>query len=1000
MVPSGARSIPRRVPLKLVTGPANAGKAGELLRACRERLDDDPVLVVPRLEDVEHSRRELAGAGAVLGLRVVRFSGLFDLVAERVDPALAAAPRATPLQRGLLVGEAIERAAPVALAASAHRAGFRRAAERFIAELGRTMVEPERLRRALRSWAADGPRAGYAAELASIYAAYREALADAGLLDDELFARRALDALRRSPDAFGRSPVFVYGFDDFTPLELDAIETLDRRAGVEVTVSLPFERGRAAFAATSSAFAVLSELADEHLELPPSTAHYAPPSRAPLAALERRLFEPDPARFAAVDHVGVSPGEAVRLHLAGGERAELELAGTEVLSALRTGVRPGDVALVARDPARYAALIAEVFGSYGVPFSLERSVPLGQTSLGRGIVALLHCAADIGSAADLLAYLRTPGRLRSERLADELDAELRRAAVADAPTARRLWEERRWPLAEIDRLRSAAGGPELLDELDARLERLFAGPYERRAHLLAPTEVEDAAVLRAARTALADVGALQAAGVGPPLEPAALAELLDDLPVRVGAAPGSDRVRVAPPEAIRARRFEVVVVIGLQEGEFPRRGAPEPFLSDESRRELSAVGGLALPVRDGELDRERHLFYACVSRAERRLVLSARLGDEEGAPQSPSFFLEEVRALFAAGSLDDGAARRGLADVTWTREGAPTAAELERALAARAPGGALPAPDGLRTEEIKAAFAARREFSAGELEALAGCGVRWLVEKTLRPEQLAPDAEPLVRGRCAHEALKLTLERLRERTGSARVTEQTLRDAEGALREALEEVADAERLSPRPGRTRAARERLERDLVRHLRREAAAGGRFEPLHLELGFGLAGEDAEGDERPPLELEPEGVRVRGRIDRVDALGERALVRDYKGGSGVFGLARWDDEHRLQLPLYMLAARELLGLDPAGGLYVPLTGKGRPRGAVRDVDAEAAGAVTSSDTYDQAELDAALDAARARVAEAVGRLRAGDVRPCPERCGPGGACRYPAVCRQETA
>jgi len=71
------------MPLKLVTGPANSGKAGELLRAYRRRLDDDPILVVPRLEDVEHTRRERAEEGATLGVRVVRFGGLLELIAAR-----------------------------------------------------------------------------------------------------------------------------------------------------------------------------------------------------------------------------------------------------------------------------------------------------------------------------------------------------------------------------------------------------------------------------------------------------------------------------------------------------------------------------------------------------------------------------------------------------------------------------------------------------------------------------------------------------------------------------------------------------------------------------------------------------------------------------------------------------------------------------------------------------------------------------------------------------
>ena len=77
----------RVVALRLVTGPANSGKAGEVLGAYRARLDEDALLVVPRLEDVEHSRRELAERGVVLGARVLRFGGLFELIAERADRA-------------------------------------------------------------------------------------------------------------------------------------------------------------------------------------------------------------------------------------------------------------------------------------------------------------------------------------------------------------------------------------------------------------------------------------------------------------------------------------------------------------------------------------------------------------------------------------------------------------------------------------------------------------------------------------------------------------------------------------------------------------------------------------------------------------------------------------------------------------------------------------------------------------------------------------------------
>ena len=1013
------------MPLKLVTGPANSGKAGELLRAYRRRLDDDPILVVPRLEDVEHTRRELAEAGATLGVRVVRFGGLLELIAARVDPELAAALRATPFARELLVAEAVRRTPLRTLGASARRPGFARAASRFAAELGGAMVDPPRLRRALTAWAAGGPRRPYAEDLAALYDAYAAALHRAGLVDDEAFARRALDALRREPRAFGSSPVFVYGFDDFTPLEFDALETLAHRVGSEVTVSLPFERGRLAFRATASAFALLSELAEEHVERSPSSAHYAHEARGALSLMERRLFgtavataatalpggsiaadseataagfATDGAILSSSSEPSVELGDAVCLHLAGGQRAEVELSGAEVLRALGEGVSPGQIAVVVRDLAASASLLEEIYDAYGIPFSLERTVPLGHTALGRGFLSLLRCASDGASAGDLVAYLRTPGRLRSLHLADELEAQVRRAGVESADGARELWEERRWPLEEIDRLRVAAGGTRLLEELDGRLERLFAGPYARRAHVLSVSEGEDAAVLRAARAALADVATLTARGVGPPLEPAALAELLAGAPVRLGNPPSPDRVRIAAPEAVRARRFAVVVVLGLQEGEFPRRPAPEPFLSDELRREVSAAGEISLPVREDELDRERLLFYACASRAERRLVLSSRVTDEEGAPQAPSFFLDDVRELFADGALERATTRRTLADVTWAPERAPTEREHDRALAAQGPRRAPAGPDGLDAPALLAELASRREFSAGELESFAGCGVRWLVEKLVRPEALEPDPEALVRGRYAHDVLRLTLERLGERTGSARVTPETLAQAEAFLGEALDELGEEHRISPRAARVRAARSRLHQDLVRHLRREAAAGGSFEPRYLELAFGL---DAEQDGLASLELEPEGVRLRGRIDRVDTLGDRALVRDYKGGARVAGVGAWEADDDLQLSIYVLAVRELLGLDPAGGLYVSLAGKGAARGLVCANDAEAVGTLVSRvDVRDEGSLEAVLAAARTRVSEVASRLRGGEALPCPERCSPAGGCRYPSICREEQA
>src|SRR4051812_45529339 len=433
--------------LILVTGPANSGRAGEVLGAYRARLAEEPILVVPALRDVEHTLRELAGGGAVFGTTVVRFKWLFETIAERCGAPPARC--ASDVQRDLLVQEAVRSVELRELRASAAQPGFARAATRLIGELERSMVEPGAFERALEEWAGRGPRARYAREIGAIYRAYRDRLDASGLVDEDLFASRAVDALRERPHDFGRTPVFVYGFDDFTPIELDALEMLATRVGVDVTVSLPYERGRPAFRAVAPLFERLRGLADRHVELPAISEWYADESRAALHHLERGLYEASGER--------VDPGGAVRLIAAGGARAEIEQVAADVLALLRGGVSPGDVAVVFREPKRYASLVEQVFDAYGVPFSIDRYVPFGHTALGRGMLALLRCATPHGSAEDLLAYLRTPGRLELPRIADRLEADVRREGVTSAAGARQLWGGARWELPQIDRPPEASG---------------------------------------------------------------------------------------------------------------------------------------------------------------------------------------------------------------------------------------------------------------------------------------------------------------------------------------------------------------------------------------------------------------------------------------------------------------------------------------------------------------------------------------------------------------
>jgi hypothetical protein len=203
-------------------------------------------------------------------------------------------------------------------------------------------------------------------------------------------------------------------------------------------------------------------------------------------------------------------------------------------------------------------------------------------------------------------------------------------------------------------------------------------------------------------------------------------------------------------------------------------------------------------------------------------------------------------------------------------------------------------------------------------------------------------------------------------------------------------------LSGRPA-DRAMHRRVERLLAAFLRREARRPATLVPQLLEASFG-----SEPDaDKPALDLD--GWLLHGRIDRVDAGDGAALLYDYKLAREVTAGAKFEQEGKLQLPLYLLALRELWGIDPAGGVYVPLrpTQDPRPRGMLRaeDRDGGLLGlSFVDNDCLDGEEFEAVIEGTRERAATHVARMRGGAI----DRDPLGGTCplycTFAPICRRE--
>jgi ATP-dependent helicase/DNAse subunit B len=965
------------MPLTLVTGPANSAKAQVVLGRYRAALAQSPILVVPRTADAEHYRRELADTGLVLGVRVEPFSGLMRELARRAG--VGGGPLGDRARAAIIAavvgGTRLEVLAPASRAPA-----FIAALARFIAELEARRIEPQRLTSALRSWAGDGSRRrAYADDLSTLYAGYRRRLERLGRADAELSALRTLDALVLAPQRWLGTPVFFYGFDDLEPLQVDVVETLAHKLDAAVVVSLPGEPGRSALAGRAATLETLRPGAGEIVELEAQATYYEEPA---LHHLERALFEPAPQRPSA--------GRAIALLEGGDQRAEAELVAQEIAQLLASGFAAGEIAIVTRAGGSAGAVLADALDAFAIPHSRSRRERLGASAVGRGLIALLRCAAGRGDAVELAAWLRLSGADTDQ--VDELEAWVRRYGSGSLVQARERWQHEHGRLGALDTLERAArdGGPALLDAVAEQLESLLAAPWRRAAALIDPWEAAAAACVRRALSDLAELARSEPRLLG---GLAGVVRTLEDTPIQLAGAADGAAVSISDALSLRARRVRALFICSVQDGEFPAAAREPPFLGGADRAELARSSGLVLSGPLDQLAAERYLFYALCSRPTARLRVSWHAASDDGEPAPASLLIDELRDCFAP-ALYDERLTRGAGSLTWPAPGAvpPESRRLERQLAApRRRGGAIAA---VRSPENLASLRGHREYSASALERWASCPVAWLVERGLGAKALEPESMYLLRGSEAHDVLAEVFEGLREQTASTRLAPATLALALELLDRAL--VSSQRRLSPQPAVDATERRRLRLDLERYLSLAAASPGRHTAAALELAFGV--DDAE---LPAVEV-AEGLLLRGRIDRVDIdpLAGTAIVIDYKTGRDAPPWSKWESESKLQQALYMRVAEQLLDVEAVGGLYQPLRSADlRPRGAIR-ADAEPQGPEPmAGDRIDGEALHQLVEDVIAKAGAVAAELERGALEPRPVSCRDG-ACLFPTICRCEVA
>lgn len=941
--------------LRVVSGKANTGKTGVVVRMVREALDAgrQPYVVVPSLPDAQRLLDELAVTHP-LGVRATTFDRyLEDAWGQFGDGRTLVTPAqrmllATSAARTVGASAALGRLAATCVAALADQAG--------------------------ESWrACRGPKGGPGVVLGRVLEGYAAALSRLGLVE----AGEAAWHLACDDRVLG-DPLVVHGFTDFTHSQEALVASA--RSATSVIVTLTWSDG---FAPTEALDALLVRLAPDESEPLSSEAYHTAET---LGALASGLFA-DPRPLDAGDALAFRTAQGAEAEALGIAKEIRRLREMEESGISATGKT---VAVVFRDPERHYPFVREALDAAGIAADFDVRLPFSAVPFGSALTELLEFA--VGSRRDhLTALLRSPFSGLDRVVASDLEASWRSRGIADAPRLVRELREAGGGLGAVAEAIRRHGRQPLdsagAERVAAIVNDLFVLGYGRSGMLAGQDAEADAWALASAHRLLTDVATLDDRAL-------TLADVLDALAQQTIGPREVDRpghVQVTAVDRVRGRRFSVVVIGGLTADEFPASPAETMLPGTAIDEVLHSFGG-AGEARLGPAY-ERMLFYAAITRARERLVLSACEADSDGEATRLSPLFEAVADFFRPADENAGLPSHELEPIARVPDGVNPATAREAEMAAAygrdrtSPRGAAaavrlgPRPAKLEEAASFAALADRDTFSPSEIESYLSCPYKWFYERQLHPRKLEREFELADQGSFAHELLALTYGALKD-AGIPRMSQGVIDEAKATL-DRVYSAACAESGAPAGVVEELQRRAAKAWALRILEDDVYLFDGFAPARLEWGFG-------GSDSSPMDMG--GWFLRGFVDRIDVDADgRAIVIDYKRSGGPTA-----DEiiakRKVQVPLYLEAVKQLLGLEPVAGIYRGLR-KRCDRGLV--LKEALAGDQFKRTDLKSGEEFAAIHAEALRLAgQAVSGMRAGAI-PCDPIAKACNMCSASLVC-----
>ena len=649
----------------------------------------------------------------------------------------------------------------------------------------------------------------------------------------------------------------------------------------------------------------------------------------------------------------------------------------------------GLTAVVFRRPLPYVYLAQAVFAAAGLPFQTADALPLAAEPYAAALDLVFSCVSSGFIRTSITALLACPhlvfdgdGVVVDRAAVSALDQELANAGYLGDPgeLVRATAGLTGRPACAARAAASAADELAPLTRPAASSEHLavLIGFLDRHGRGRAP---QDEAWERHERARAAVMGALkglQAAHVrhGDPV--GEFGEVAARIRRWIETQTFSPRrgvggVHLVDAQAARYGQYDEVFLVGLVEADWPGGSAQNIFYPP------LLLNRLGWPAERARLAGTRAAFLDLVSLPRRALTLSAFTLEDDALVERSSL-LEEVVDIDARVEPQPRAARLRIF-VDEALVGDPVRDDVVSACAkpwidlrrARSP-----SSDG-RFHGLAGPYVPW-VYSVGSVDLYVECPFKFFATHVLKIAEEPEDEEglsPKARGEFVHDVLR-TFYSAWEGGPGGEVTPENLGDARRVFAEvagralaglpAPDEAVERLRLFGSPVAQGVGEIVLGAEAVKPW----PVTGRLFEQTLEGLFELAGREG-----------PRQLRLRGKADRIDLVGDRAFrIVDYKTGSA----PEW--RRSIQLPIYAICASQWLGASRGGrwevveAAYLVFAGREPVRVLVPDAKG----------------TDRALATGQQRFLDAIDGMARGEFPPRPAETRLCRYCRFAAVCRKE--